>query len=91
MTFVLTMLVVPLSRTNPRDGHYGRVLAAVLVFIVYSNFLTVSEEWLEDGRLPVWIGTWWVHGLMLAVAVAWLVKGFGAKALLPHLWKGKSV
>ncbi|MGA7800743.1 MAG: LPS export ABC transporter permease LptF [Gammaproteobacteria bacterium] len=65
---VLIVLAVPLSRTTPRQGRYGRLFAAVLVFIIYYNLLGSARVWVQHGNLPPAIGMWWVHGLALAVA-----------------------
>lgn len=66
---LLTLLAVPLARTNPREGRYGRLAIAILVYLVYSNLLGASRVWTEQGLLPVSIGVWWVHALLLIVAV----------------------
>lgn len=72
--FVLALLAVPLSRSQPREGRFGRVGVGILVYILYSNLLAVARVWLERGVVPEWMGLWWVHGLVLAVAVLLLVR-----------------
>ena len=67
---VLMFVALPLARTRPGEGLYGRLLVAVLFFVVYSNLLAVGYAWIEDGRLPAAVGFWWVHGL--AVVIGWL-------------------
>jgi len=71
-TFVLAVLAVPLSRSQPRQGRYGRLAIGLLVFIIYFNLLSAGKAWLEQGVVPAWIGMWWVHGLMLSVALGML-------------------
>jgi Predicted permeases len=70
MVLVLTWIAVPLSRVNPRAGKYANILPAVLIFIVYANFLFASRQWISSGRLPVWIGMSWLHGLMIGLSGA---------------------
>ncbi|MEE8305805.1 MAG: LPS export ABC transporter permease LptF [Gammaproteobacteria bacterium] len=70
--FILALLAIPLSRSQPREGRFGRVAVGILVYIVYSNLLAVARVWLERGIVPEWAGLWWVHGLVLATAV-WLL------------------
>jgi len=77
MTLLLTFLVVPLTKAEPREGRYGRLLAAVVVFALYTNFLTLAADWVGDGLLPVWLGVWWVHALVAVLGVVWLVRSFG--------------
>lgn len=76
---VLTVLAVPLGRSPPRSGRYGRLGFAILVFVLYSNLLGVGRSLLEDGHTPAWLGLWWVHGLLAGVAGLMLyLQGGGA-------------
>lgn len=69
-TVVLAILAVPLSRSQPRQGRYGRLAVGLLVFIIYFNLLSAGQAWLEKGTVPVAAGLWWVHALMLLLALA---------------------
>lgn len=69
-TVILAILAVPLSRTQPRQGRYGKIAVGLLVFIIYFNLLSAGKAWLENGTLPLAVGMWWVHGLMLMLAFA---------------------
>lgn len=71
---VLTLLVLPLGYAAPREGRYGRLLAAVLVYIIYANLIGAANVWLERGSLPMVWGMWWVHGLLLLLALALLAR-----------------
>ncbi|MFO7858697.1 MAG: LPS export ABC transporter permease LptF [Ectothiorhodospiraceae bacterium] len=77
MVLTLGLLAIPLSRSSPRDGRYGRLLLAVGVYAVYSNALTITQGALEDGALPPWIGLWPVHLAVAALAVGWLARQYG--------------
>jgi len=68
-TLVLAILAVPLSRSQPRQGRYGRIVIGLLVFIIYFNMLSAAKAWLEQGTVSVSVGIWWVHGLMLSFAL----------------------
>lgn len=68
-TVILALLAVPLSRSQPRQGRYGRIAIGLLVFIIYFNLLSAGKAWLEQGTVPLSVGLWWVHGLMLALAL----------------------
>lgn len=74
MVLVLTLLAVPLARTRPREGRYGRLMAAILVYILYSNLLGVARVWLERGRVPAEVGLWWVHLLFIAAGLVLLAR-----------------
>lgn len=64
---LLALLAVPLSRANPREGRYAKLLAAILLYLVYSNLIAVAQAWYAQGLVPAAIGLWWVHGLLIAL------------------------
>ncbi|MFN2309426.1 MAG: LPS export ABC transporter permease LptF [Gammaproteobacteria bacterium] len=66
----LVLLAVPLSRTTPREGRFGRIFSAVLVFIVYYNLMGTAQVWVEKGTLAPLPGMWWVHALPLGLTLA---------------------
>lgn len=71
-TVVLAILAVPLSRSQPRQGRYGKIAIGLLVFIIYFNLLSAGKAWLESGTLPMIAGMWWVHAVMLLLALVML-------------------
>jgi len=71
-TLILAILAVPLSRSQPRKGRYARMAVGLLVFIIYFNLMSAGKAWLEQGTLPPAVGIWWVHALMLALALGLL-------------------
>lgn len=88
-TLILAVLAVPLSRSQPRQGRYGRLAIGLLVFIIYFNLMSAGKAWLEQGVVPGWVGLWWVHGAMLFAALGLLglqngihrrIFAFGARA-----------
>jgi len=64
------ILAVPLARSPPRSGIYGRLTFAILLYFTFINLQRVAERWLEAGVVPPWLGMWWLPVLMLAVAGA---------------------
>ena len=68
-TLILAIIAVPLSRTQPRQGRYGRLAVGLLVIIIYFNLMTAAQAWLENGVVPGSVGLWWVHGLMFVFAL----------------------
>ncbi|MBU0744828.1 MAG: LPS export ABC transporter permease LptF [Gammaproteobacteria bacterium] len=66
---ILTLLATPLSRVKPRRGRYARLGPAVLLYIIYANFLFLARAWIKRGVLLPMLGMWWVHGLMLILAI----------------------
>jgi len=58
--FALMLVSVPLSRSLPRQGVYGRLFVAVVFYVLYLNLLSLAKQWMKDGQLPEWMGIWWV-------------------------------
>jgi len=69
MVIVLALLAVPLSTLRPRQGRYARVALAILAYFLYSNLLSAARAWVEKGQLDPAIGVWWVHVLVVLVAL----------------------
>ncbi|MDC0534497.1 LPS export ABC transporter permease LptF [Francisellaceae bacterium] len=67
---VSTLIAVAVCYIRPRASRYGKVLPAVLLFIVYFNLISVSRTWLANGTVPSWIGIWWVHIIFAVGALA---------------------
>lgn len=66
---LLSFLALPLSRIRPRQGRYAKFLPAILIFIVYFNFLMLARGWITSGLLPPWVGLWGVHCVVFLFAL----------------------
>lgn len=77
MALVLAVIAVPLSRTRPREGRYGRILFGILIYIVYSNLLGVARLGMERGQIHPDVGLWPVHLLFLAAGGGLLIRSVG--------------
>lgn len=73
MALVLACIGIPLSRLRPRQGRYARIGYAVLIFFVYINLAIAGRQALTRGAVPQWIGLWWVHAVVVLLAVAILL------------------
>jgi lipopolysaccharide export system permease protein len=71
-TIILAIFAVPLARSQPRAGRYGRLAIGLLVFIVYFNLLSAAKAWVEKGEIDPTLGLWWVHGIFLLAALGLL-------------------
>jgi len=67
---LLALFAAPLSSVRPRKSRFFVLLPAVIIYIIYINFLVVARHWVEEGDIPTVIGMWWVHLLMLAAVLA---------------------
>ena len=80
---VLCLLAVPLGRSSPREGKYARFGTGLLIYIIYANMLQIARVWIERGTVPDWLGLWWVHAAILALALAMLIRQSGIAARTP--------
>ncbi|MBK2125083.1 LPS export ABC transporter permease LptF [Fangia hongkongensis] len=68
---ISTLIALALCRMRPRQNRYSKIIPAILIFIIYFNFISLSKTWLANGTVPTWIGIWWVHilfgGVMLVI------------------------
>ena len=65
----LLLLAVPLSRSSPRQGRYGRLVLSVVLFIIYYNLLGTARVWVGRGVIPPVIGLWWVPLIPILLTV----------------------
>ncbi|MCU7959251.1 MAG: LPS export ABC transporter permease LptF [gamma proteobacterium symbiont of Bathyaustriella thionipta] len=79
------ILAIPLSYSMPRQGVYGRLFIALLIFFSYFNLIAVGTAWIEKALLPSWLGLWWLHAAMAMLAVALL----GQESSLLRRWRRK--
>lgn len=73
---ILAIFAMPLARSEPRQPQYGLVLFALLVYIVGMILMLLGTGLIGNGRFPQWLGLWWVHLPMLALAI-WLFQRDG--------------
>ncbi len=58
---VVSLLAVPLSRVNPRQGRFARLLPSILLYLSYVMILTSVRSGLEKGELTAAYSIWLVH------------------------------
>ncbi len=71
---ILALLAVPLSRSGSRASRYDRLGYAILVYLIYSNLLGVAYSMVAKEKIAPWLGFWWVHVPLAALAfvlMAW--------------------
>lgn len=85
MCLVLASIALPLARLRPRQGRYARVWIALVLYVVYLNLLTAGEAWIGHGQIPTYLGLWWVHALVIALAVM-ITRGPGTVQRVRHRW-----
>jgi lipopolysaccharide export system permease protein len=83
MCLTLAIVALPLSRLRPRQGRFARVWIAVLLYVFYSNLMAAGKIAIDQGRLPAYIGLWWVH-VAVALVAAIVIAAPGWLARLRH-------
>jgi lipopolysaccharide export system permease protein len=64
---VLALLAIPLSFVNPRAGRSLNLVLAILVYMIYNNFLSIAQAWIAQQRISLPVGLWGVHVVMLLI------------------------
>jgi lipopolysaccharide export system permease protein len=77
MAALLSLLAVPLARLRPRQGRYGKMGLAILVYFLYSNALAAARVWVEKETVPAIVGVWWVHAIVAICVVVLLARQTG--------------
>ncbi|GGC06143.1 LPS export ABC transporter permease LptF [Marinobacterium zhoushanense] len=67
LVFIVTLIAVPLSRTNPRQGRYAKLIPSIVIYLLYVTLLTATRSAIEDGGTGPW-ALWMVHLFFLALA-----------------------
>lgn len=87
---LLALLAIPMSAFNPRVGRSVNLLLALLIYVTYSNLISLAQGWVAQGRLRFEVGALVVHlGLIAVIAVL-----FHRRMTLPRLrirwpWRSK--
>ncbi len=78
---ILSLLAIPLSYVNPRAGRSINLILALLIYVTYSNLLSVSQARVAQGKLAFSTGWWLVHGVMLLVLAAMFARRMSLQGL----------
>lgn len=74
MGLLLMLLAIPLGFVNPRGGRSANLLIALLLFIVYSNMVSVLQATVVQQRLPLSVAWWPLHliaAILIFVLFSW--------------------
>lgn len=67
---ILCLLAIPLSFVNPRAGRSMNIVLAILVYMVYSNLLSIMQASVSQSRIDFATGMWSVHAGMVLLLLA---------------------
>lgn len=55
---ILGLIGLKLSKTGPREGRFAKIFIALLVYILYNQFLVMGRDAIGNGGWPAWLGLW---------------------------------
>ena len=58
-----------LNRFSFGDNRYICLIIGILIYLIYSNLLSISKTLVARGSLVPGIGLWWVHVVLVAAIV----------------------
>lgn len=79
MVPILALLGISLSRLNPRQGRFAKLLPALLLYIVYVSLIIAAKDTVQSGKLPAMIGIWPVHILFLLLGLWLAYRTYGTR------------
>ena len=68
-TLIVAFMALPLSYTTPRSGRYAKLAVALIIYLLYSNLLGLGKTWIMQEKVPLWVGTWWVHLIAIVITL----------------------
>ena len=71
---VLGLLAVPLAVRLPRQGRFGSLVVALIIYLFYSNAIHGGLLWVEQRELSAGPGLWPLHALLAAVMLLLLAR-----------------
>lgn len=66
---IVVFLAVPLSRVNPRQGRYLKMLPSIVLYLAYLSLLLAGRDAIAKGELDSRIGLFGIHGLFLMLGI----------------------
>ena len=66
-TLILSLLAIPLSFVNPRAGRSMNLVLALLIYMTYSNLISITQASIAQSRISPMTGLLGVHAVMLAL------------------------
>ncbi|WP_045858976.1 LPS export ABC transporter permease LptF [Teredinibacter purpureus] len=74
LVMVVGFLAVPLSRTQPRQGRYAKMLPAVVLYMIYLVCVNAARGVIEEGEQPFPGILWLVHGVFFTFGLILLAE-----------------
>ncbi|HZW87362.1 MAG TPA: LPS export ABC transporter permease LptF [Gallionella sp.] len=82
---ILALLAITLSYVNPRAGRSLNLVIAIVLYMFYSNMISVTNTWVGQGRVSPAVGLLGMHTAMLVITALmfyWRISLFSLRRLL---------
>ena len=64
---IIAIMAIPLSRVNPRQGRFTRLVPGMILCFLYIVLLSAARSAMEKGQVPLGLALWWVHGIYIVI------------------------
>lgn len=69
LALIVTLIAVPMSKTNPRQGRYAMLIPSILLYLFYLTLLTSAKGAIDDGKAPIFT-LWAIHAAFFLFALS---------------------
>jgi lipopolysaccharide export system permease protein len=69
LALIITLIAVPMSKTNPRQGRYAKLIPSILLYMLYLTLLTSAKGMIDDGEATVSL-FWTIHAGFFLLAMS---------------------
>ncbi|CAM4180031.1 MULTISPECIES: LPS export ABC transporter permease LptF [Vibrio] len=66
---LLTLVVIPLSAVNPRQGRFAKMGPAILFYLAYFMAISAAKSAIEEGKISDVVGMWPMNISLLVVGI----------------------
>ncbi len=66
---LMTMIVIPLSVVNPRQGRFAKLFPAIMIYLTYFLSISAAKSAIEEGSLAPHIGLWSINLATFGLAI----------------------
>ncbi len=71
---MLALLAVALAVRLPRQGRFGSLVLALLIYLVYSNAIHAGLLWMEQRNVHSGLGLWPLHWVLVLIMAVMLIR-----------------
>ncbi|GAB4122252.1 MAG: LPS export ABC transporter permease LptF [Sideroxydans sp.] len=68
---LLALMAIPLSFVDPRAGRSFNLIAAIVIYMIYNNLISVTNAWIAREKVGILLGLWGVHLMMAGVLLVY--------------------